>query len=124
MNKYLISAVLALGLVGTASAQSSEQSERIVSATGVVTFSVNEPANRAWVWLRGAGNESVTLVYRNRNNQVLLEQGVAVGTTYTSVTLPAPQYATSIAISPTTLTGTDEVSATFIQSRDVGISRF
>ncbi len=122
--KTLISAVLALGLVGAANAQSSEQSERIVSATGVVTFGVNDPANRAWVWLRGAAIESVTLVYRNRSNQVLAEQAVAVGTTYTSVTLPAPQYAAFVAISPTTLTGTDEVSATFIQSRDIGISRF
>jgi hypothetical protein len=124
MKKTLISALLAFGLVGTAAAQSSEQSENIVSATGVVTFQVNEPANRATLWLRGANIESATIVYRNASNQVLQENAVAVGTTYTSVTLPAPQFATRIQVSPTTLTAADAISATFIQSRDVGISRF
>jgi hypothetical protein len=124
MKKTLISALLAFGLVGTVAAQTSEQSVNVVSGTGVVTFQVNDPANRVWVWLRGAAIESATIIYRNADNQVLQEQAVAVGTTYTSVTLPAPQFAARIAVSPTTLTAADAISASFIQSRDIGISRF
>ena len=123
MKKTLISALLAVGLVGTAAAQSSEQSENIVSATGVVTFQVNDPANRATLWLRGANIESATIVYLNSANQALQSTAVAVGTTYTSVTLPAPQFAKFVQVSPTTLTAADAISASFIQSRDVGIGR-
>lgn len=122
MKKTLSVAVLALAvLAGSVSAQNIVANNyALVSATAVPRVQL-APQNRAWVFLRAANLESATLIYRNKEGTELQSTAVAVGTTYTSVTLPGPQFAHTVAISYTTLTGSDAASATVIQSKDAGI---
>jgi hypothetical protein len=117
--KTLISAVvLAAALAGAVNAQTEiKQQFRLISTTTAPTVEVNALHN-TWVFLRGASIESTTLRFLDAAGAEIASQAVAVGTTYTSVTIPAPQFADKIVISPTTLSASDEISASVIQVRN------
>lgn len=130
MNTLFNSALIGLTLLaGVASAQtwtqvnaegvSTHTASVINSGTTLTSVPVQDPRNKVWVFLKGSGSESATIIYQDSAGNTIDSQAVAVGTTYTSVTLVQPQYAAFLRVSPTTFSGTDNISASVVQTRAV-----
>lgn len=130
MKNILLTVTALAALSGSALAQTwsttgakdgfTTHSGEYLSPTTVKAIEIASPKNKVWVFAKSNNSEAVDVQLINSAGLVVSTYSITAtsATALVSVTLPAPQFAARIKVSPTAMTGSDSVSATVIQGPD------